>query len=215
MERQCWANNQYSRRECLEISGIPENIENKDLENLTLQIFEKIDISVDPENVEDCHWVKPQRLKKVIIKLSRRKDTNKICSEKKKLNGKNLTSLGINAPVYINGSLCIYYKKLWAKCKKLHNNKLIYAFWISNGSIKLKVSENVNIHVITHYVDLEELFPNNELIKDIQKGTGSVYLSWVCFSQLVYCVQCSTFTVQHLVIFDGIFMGCIRYFGVL
>ena len=69
--------------------------------------------------------------------------------------------------------------------------------------------------MITHYVDLEELFPNNELIKDIQKGTGSVYLSWVCFSQLVYCVQCSTFTVQHLVIFDGIFMGCIRYFGVL
>ena len=130
MERQCWANNQYSRRECLEISGIPENIENKDLENLTLQIFEKIDISVDPENVEDCHWVKTQRSKKVIIKLSRRKDANKIRSEKKKLKGKNLISLGINTPVYINDSMCIYYKKLWAKCKKLHNSKLIYAFWI-------------------------------------------------------------------------------------
>ena len=113
MERQCWANNQYSRRECLEISGIPENIENKDLENLTLQIFEKIDISVDPENVEDCHWVKTQHSKKVIIK---------------KLKGKNLTSLGVNTSVYINDSLCIYYKKLWAKCKKLHDNKLIYAF---------------------------------------------------------------------------------------
>ena len=94
---------------------------------------------------------------------------NKIRSEKKKQKGKNLTSLGINTPVYINDSLCIYYKKLWAKCKKLHNNKLIYAFWISNGSIKLKVSENGNIHVITHDLDLEELFPNNELIKDIQR----------------------------------------------
>ena len=90
LERQCWANNQYSRRECLEISGIPENIENKDLENLTLQIFEKIDISVDPENVEDCHWVKTQRSKKVIIKLFRRKDANKIRAEKKKLKDKNL-----------------------------------------------------------------------------------------------------------------------------
>ena len=129
LERQCWAINQYSRRGCLEISVIPENIENKDLENLTLQIFEKTGISVDPENVEDCHWVKTQRSKKVIIKLSRRKDANKIRSEKKKLKGKNLTSLGINAPVYINDSLCIYYKKLWAKRKKLHNNKSIYAFW--------------------------------------------------------------------------------------
>ena len=60
LERQCWANNQYSTREYLEISGIPDNIENKDLENLTLKIFGKIDISVDPENVEDCHWVKTQ-----------------------------------------------------------------------------------------------------------------------------------------------------------
>ena len=130
MERQCWANNQYSRRECLGISGIPENTENKDLENLTLQIFGKINISVDLENVEDCHWVKTQRSKKVIIKLSRRKDANKIRSEKKKLKGKKLISLGINTPVYINDSMCIYYKKLWAKCKKLHNSKLIYAFWI-------------------------------------------------------------------------------------
>ena len=165
LERQCWANNQYSRRECLEISGIPENIENKDLENLTLQIFEKIDISVDPEHTEDCHWVKTQRSKKVVIKLS----IQRIRSKKNKLKGKNPTSLGINTPVYINDSLCIYYKKLWVKCKKLHNNKLIYAFWTSNDFIKVKVSKNDNNHIITHDVDLEELFPNNELIKDIQR----------------------------------------------
>ena len=121
LERQCWANNQYNRRKCLEICSIPENIENKDLENLTLQIFEKINISVDPENVEDCHWVKTLRSKKVIIKLSRWKDAIKIRSEKKKLKGKNLTSLGINTPVYINDSLCICYKKLWVKCKMLHS----------------------------------------------------------------------------------------------
>ena len=51
MERQCWADNQYSRPECLKISGIPENIENKDLENLTFHIFEKTDINVDPANI--------------------------------------------------------------------------------------------------------------------------------------------------------------------
>ena len=37
--------------------------------------------------------------------LSRRKDANKIRSEKKKLKGENLTSLGINAPVYVNDNL--------------------------------------------------------------------------------------------------------------
>ena len=105
----------------------------------------------------------------MILRLSKGKDAKKIRAEKKKLNGKNLTSLGNSTPVYIKNSLRVYYKKLWAKCKKLHNNKLIYALWTSNGSIKLKVSENGNIHVITHDDDLEELFPNNELIKDIQR----------------------------------------------
>ena len=32
LERQCWSNAQYSRRETLEISGIPENIDNGELE---------------------------------------------------------------------------------------------------------------------------------------------------------------------------------------
>ena len=58
LERQTWSNSQYSRRECLELSGIPETIENKDLEGTVLGIFEKLDVMVDPSNVEDCHCIK-------------------------------------------------------------------------------------------------------------------------------------------------------------
>ena len=79
LERQTWSNSQYSRRECLELSGIPETIENKDLEGTVLGIFEKLDVMVDPSNIEDCHWIKPSKgAKKVIVKLSRRKDADKI-----------------------------------------------------------------------------------------------------------------------------------------
>ena len=60
---------------------------------------------VDPSNVEDCHWIKYSKgAKKVIVKLSRRKDANKIRLFKKALKGVNLSSLGINATVYINDS---------------------------------------------------------------------------------------------------------------
>ena len=52
LERQTWSNSQYSRRECLELSGIPETIENKDLEATVLGIFKKLDVMVDPSNVE-------------------------------------------------------------------------------------------------------------------------------------------------------------------
>ena len=30
MERQCWANAQYSRRECLEVVGIPDSVQNNE-----------------------------------------------------------------------------------------------------------------------------------------------------------------------------------------
>ena len=167
LERQTWSNSQYSRRECLELSGIPETIENKDLEGTVLSIFEKLDVMVDPRNVEGCHWIKPSKgAKKVIVKLSRRKDANKICLLKKGLKGMNLSSFGINSAVYINESLCTYYKMLWGKCRKLLSNKYIHSFWVTHGTIKLKTVENGRVYAVTHQNNFVELFPDNDILAD-------------------------------------------------
>ena len=171
MERQCWANNQYTRRECLEITGLPETTQNRNLEDLTLKVLNEIGVilTLGTWSKEDCDWIKTQGPKKVIVKFSRSKDANKVRTEKKKMKGKNLTSLRINKPVYINDSLCAYYKKLWAKCNKLRDNKVIHEFWISNESIKLKVSETDNVNTATHGVDLKVLFPANNLTEDVKR----------------------------------------------
>ena len=39
LERQCWSNEQYSRRECLEISGIPSDTKAGELEETVLKVF--------------------------------------------------------------------------------------------------------------------------------------------------------------------------------
>ena len=100
LERHCWSNSQYSRRECLEITVLPDDINNEDLEEKPLMIFEKLEVTVDSSNVEDCHWLLGNQNKRFIIKLSKRKDTNKIRRVKKKLKGMNLSSIGITTPVY-------------------------------------------------------------------------------------------------------------------
>ena len=129
LERQTWSNSQYSRRECLECSGIPESIENTYLERTVLGIFQKLDVMVDPSNVEDCHWIKSSKgTKKVIVKLSRCQDAKKIRLLKKGQKGMNLSSLSINSTVYINDSSCTCYKMLWGKCRKLLLNKYIHSF---------------------------------------------------------------------------------------
>ena len=104
-------------------------MENKDLERTVLSIFEKLDVMVDPSNVEDCHWIKSSKdPKKVIVKLSTRKNASKISLSKKCLKDINLSSLGINSMVYINDSLCTHYKMLCTKCRNFSLNKYIHSF---------------------------------------------------------------------------------------
>ena len=161
------SNSQYCRRECLELTDIPETSDNNILESTVLKIFEKLKVKVGPSNAEDCHWISSKNgPKRVIVKGSKRKDASKIRSSKRKLKDIDLASIGINDPVYINYSLCTYYKMLWRKCKSLRTNKLIHSFWVTNGSIRLRTVENGRTNVITYLSDLEELFPGNELLSD-------------------------------------------------
>ena len=55
MERRCYANEQYSRRECLEISGILASVADNGLESNVLEILEEIDVPIYPTFIEDCH----------------------------------------------------------------------------------------------------------------------------------------------------------------
>ena len=68
LERQCWANAQYSRRECLEIVGIPRSVDDNSLEEKVIQVFEKVGC-----NIEACHRF-TKRNDRVIVTFSRRKD---------------------------------------------------------------------------------------------------------------------------------------------
>ena len=39
LERQCWANAQYSRKECLEVVGIPRQVDHNQLETKVISNF--------------------------------------------------------------------------------------------------------------------------------------------------------------------------------
>ena len=122
MERRCYANEQYSRRKCLEISGIPASAADNGLESNILEILEEIDIPIDPNLVENYHrLLSKSSPKKVIIKLDRRKDIRRILLNKSKL--KNLKPESVNLPgetnFSIDESLCLYYKKIVVQMLKV------------------------------------------------------------------------------------------------
>ena len=57
LKRQCWANAQYSRRECLDIVDIPREVRVEVLEETVFNIFDKLDCSICPDNTESCHRI--------------------------------------------------------------------------------------------------------------------------------------------------------------
>ena len=49
MKRQCWADAQDSRRECLDIVGIPSEVKDKTLGESVVGILDKLGCSIDAE----------------------------------------------------------------------------------------------------------------------------------------------------------------------
>ena len=172
MERQCWANAQYSRRECLEVVGIPDSVQNNELEDKVLTIFKKIGSEVSPRDIESCHRLKKDN-DRVTVKFSGRKDCEQIMSVKKDLKHLKMQEVGLpgNCLIFINTSLYPYYCSLypyycmlWLKCKRLHDLGKISNFYISSGTIKVKISENRNPISITHTQDFVKYFPEIYLL---------------------------------------------------
>ena len=165
LERKCAANEQYSRRECLEISGIPESVSDHELEDTVLKIFSETGVTVEPENVEACHRLKSKgKPKKVIIKLSRRKDVHRVIKNKHNLKKVKPSSVGLpsSCRIYINESLCKYYKFLWYKCRLLLSRNCIDSFWVTNGSLRIK-SVDGDVTTISHLENLEAMFLEEDL----------------------------------------------------
>ena len=64
--------------------GIPDSVQNNELEDKVLIIFKKIGREVSPSDIEACHRLKKDN-DKVIVKSSQRKDCEQIMSVKKDL----------------------------------------------------------------------------------------------------------------------------------
>ena len=158
MERNMHRLEQYSRRECIEIAGIPSSITNNLLEEHVLLIFEKFDVVLEAMDIVACHRL--GKTNRVIVKLLNRKDSQYILEKKYKLRNIALynhdeSENSNSRKIFINQSLCPYYRKLYGLVKDLSNEGLIDSFWISNGTIKIRESSQFKPVPITHEFDLQ------------------------------------------------------------
>ena len=162
VERKCHKNEQYSKRECLEISCIPNSIEDTALKYTAMKLFRKVNVLIDPLNVGDCYHLKSNNNgpQKVINKLFNEKRFNVFSRLNRALKMLILPKMELQVKVYVAiiNSYGQNIKKLWL-------NKVIESFCVSKGSCRIRLIGNL-CKIITYIDDLKNLFPGNPALKE-------------------------------------------------
>ena len=109
-------------------------------------ILNEIDVPCGPEDLEDCHRIKGDR---TILKFSSRRKSSEVLRKKKKLKKIDGSKFDFNTGVklYVNESLCPYYRRLSANvrnsgCIKLFSRfTQLTAFYISKSPSRVVPSQ--------------------------------------------------------------------------
>lgn len=153
---------QYGRRDCLEIHGIPV-VPNDDPTKLVIEMANTIGINISRNDISTAHRLPPTRKTKdrLIVKFTRRQTKDLIYSKRSAIKTKRSkdlptvaaepesTTVPHKARIFINESLTIYRKKLFgriAEFKKKHDYKFL---WTVNGKIFLRADERSSTHSFT------------------------------------------------------------------
>jgi len=163
LEKRVISLEQYSRRECLEIRGVPDEIEHQNLIAFLIPLFERLNVYITNENeIQACHRLKNKS--DVIIKFSNRYQRNGILTNRKMLkdiSGEDKEDLGLNpnGDVFINESLSPYNRKLTGIATILKKRGKLFSFWTVNGTIRFVFHENdEEFYTVTHERDFYDNF---------------------------------------------------------
>ena len=110
---------QYTRRNNIEVAGIPDSVENSVLEQTIINIAELMRVNISKSDFEACHRLSKRKNEngpsRVICRFVNRKTCEALLVNSKLLKNKTdeLLALGIENSIFINNNLCNYYKLLW------------------------------------------------------------------------------------------------------
>ena len=155
---------QYSRRNNVELSGIPNSICDEDLENTVINICKESGIDVDARDIEGCHRLPLSRNsrghdKRVIVKFVNRKYAEALLKDKKQISGKNFGHLHVTNKVFVSVSLSPY-RFIWGKCKDLQRQRKVHHVFCLGGIVIIKLSENGSPIKLHHISDIPN-FPSD------------------------------------------------------
>ena len=152
------ANLQYGRRESFEIVGIPQDINDDQLEDEVIDIVKEAKVFVNRQPLKKMDICAVHRLKDkktTIVRVVNRKFAREAI-----VNGKNLkgtTRYGENNKIFINNAFCPKFRFLMYVIRNASRNNLISRYRIRNGVPYVQKVAEGEFKQIAHSQDLVNL----------------------------------------------------------
>lgn len=151
----------YSRRNCLEIQGVPEE-RGEVVADVVRRVGRALEVDITDDMVDVCHrfGMKTQGKERgIIVKFVRRMDKDTLMKkrrEKKDFSTRHM-DLPTDTPVYLNDSLSPARRRLLAEVRRLRREKGFKYLWLRNGNILLRREEGSPVVEIRSQADLSKL----------------------------------------------------------
>lgn len=152
---------QYLRRDCIEIIGIPKLSDDKP-NQLVAELSTLIGVELDKADISTAHRLPDTKKTKnrIIVKFVRRDKREEFFRSRSKLAGKSTSSLpsvnreiekSIQKPskIHINESLTGYRKKLFGKIHAFKKDNNFKYIWTTNGKIHLRETDISDVFTFT------------------------------------------------------------------
>ena len=170
---------QYSRRNCLRISGVPES-DNEDAAMKTLELFnEKMKLTppIQPTDVDRIHRLGKKnegpnaRPRGIIVKFATYGVRNRVMLARRSL---RTDSTSMENAVYINESLTRQRSTLMYKARMMKRKKMLQDVWSHDGNIVIKDNQG-RIRSGKTCAEIEKM------ISSLPLPTSEVYASGTSF----------------------------------
>ena len=155
---------QYSRKNSVEILGIPEDVcEN---EEAVLKIAQVLNVDVKAEDIDICHRVKRKNSNPIIARFASHKVKRALYENRVRLKNVKLSELSSNADaearvaserIFINENLTAFCQILVKKATDKKNEGLILGVWTIDGKVSVNTSPDGNSIRISYESDLDIL----------------------------------------------------------
>lgn len=155
---------QYSRRDTIEIHGVPVAAGEQVVE-VVKSVVTALDLPIEDTMISACHRLRSRegtgKPPGIIVKMVRRMDAQEILKKRRVKRNFSTHHIGLTAnlavPIYINESLCPGRRRLLNAAKNIQKEKHYTFLWIRDGKILLRKSDKDPVKVVTSPADLDKL----------------------------------------------------------